>query len=384
MDFDKEKISIKKGNMQKEVTLDEAKKEFAQYLQTENLNFLLGSGCSSHRVDGQEISIPIMQGLYRSFFKEHPEFEVADHNPKELFKDSLEEMLDVMIAIRMANILVDLDSEIDKKIETVKQHILGKITNGQKCKEVLEFYKTFYLKLVQSNRKHPINVFTTNYDLYSEKALDLLGFYYNNGFSGSCIRKFNPNVYNYVYVENMNLNKDIWGRVSSFFNLYKIHGSINWVTEDGEIIEKPVDNCTAKRVLIYPTPQKDRTTLMTPYSDLMRLMRQELIKNNSVLVTIGYSFSDEHINRIILNSLSNPSFKLVVLSSGANIDRLCKLNDKRIIVINSTSKVHYFSNFVNQLMPEIEDSMQEEMSLKSGVEAVKEFLILPEDKDGEQ
>ena len=89
----------------------------------------------------------------------------------------------------------------------------------------------------------------------------------------------------------MNLNKDIWGRVSSFFNLYKIHGSINWVTEDGEIIEKPVDNCTAKRVLIYPTPQKDRTTLMTPYSDLMRLMRQELVKNNSVLVTIGYSFS---------------------------------------------------------------------------------------------
>lgn len=383
MDSNKEKIIIKKGNSQKEVILSEAKKEFAQYLQTENLNFLLGSGCSSYRVDGQEVSIPIMQGLYRSFFEEHPGFEVADHDPKDLFKDNLEEMLDAMIAIRMANILVNLDDKIDEKIKLVQQHILGKITDGQKCKEVLEFYKTFYLKLVQSNRKQPINIFTTNYDLYSEKALDLLGFYYNNGFSGSCIRKFNPNIYNYVYVENMNLNRDIWGRVSSFFNLYKIHGSINWVMEDGEVIEKPIESCTDQRVLIYPTPQKDRTTLMTPYSDLMRLMRQELVKNNSVLVTLGYSFSDDHINRIILNSLSNPSFKLVVLGSSSNIDHLCELNDKRIIVINSMSKVHYFNNFVNELMPEIEDSIREEMSLKSGAEALKRFLTL-EDKDGEQ
>ena len=170
------------------------------------------------------------------------------------------------------------------------------------------------------------------------------------------------------------------GRVSSFFNLYKIHGSINWVVENNEVFEKPVDSCVEERVLIYPTPQKDRSTLMTPYSDLMRNMQQELVKNNSVLVTLGYSFSDDHINRIILNSLSNPSFKLIVLGSGTNIKKLIELNDKRIIVINSDNKIHYFKNFVKELMPDIEESIQEEMELTDGVAAIKEFESLSEDK----
>lgn len=61
--------------------------------------------------------------------------------------------------------------------------------------------------------------------------------------------------------------------------------------------------------MIYPTPLKDRTTLMTPYSDLFRAMETALLKKNSVLITLGYSFADDHINRLILNSLAIPTFK---------------------------------------------------------------------------
>ena len=373
-------ISIYKGKNHKKCNIEETKKSFAQYLQTENLNFLIGCGCSSNIEDGKELAIPIMYGLYKSFFENNPDFVIAGVNPIDKFDSNLESMLDTMLSIKMANYLVETDEKIDEKIKAVQKHIIDNIITGQKCKSVLEFYKTFYLKLVQPSRRQPINIFTTNYDLFNEQALDSLGFYYNNGFSGSCIRKFNPNVYNYVYVENMNLHKDVWGRVSSFFNLYKIHGSINWIAESNEVFEKTVDSCTEKRVLIYPTPQKDRSTLMTPYSDLMRNMQQELIKNNSVLVTLGYSFSDDHINRIILNSLSNPSFKLIILGNGANINKLIELNDKRIIVINSENKIHYFKNFVKELMPDIEESIQEEMDLKDGVSAINEFESLSEDK----
>lgn len=349
-------------------------------MQTENLNFLIGCGCSSNVEDGKELAIPIMNGLYKSFFEGNLDFDIAGIDPKDKFDNNLESMLDTMLSIKMTNYLVKTDERIDEKIKAVQKHIVDKIINGQNCKSVLDYYKSFYLKLVQPSRRQPINIFTTNYDLFNEQALDSLGFYYNNGFSGSCIRKFNPNVYNYVYVENMNLHKDVWGRVSSFFNLYKIHGSINWVVENNEVFEKPVDSCVEERVLIYPTPQKDRSTLMTPYSDLMRNMQQELVKNNSVLVTLGYSFSDDHINRIILNSLSNPSFKLIVLGSGTNIKKLIELNDKRIIVINSDNKIHYFKNFVKELMPDIEESIQEEMELTDGVAAIKEFESLSEDK----
>ena len=70
--------------------------------------------------------------------------------------------------------------------------------------------------------------------------------------------------------------------------------------------------------MIYHTA-KDRSTLMTPYSDLFRTMENRIVQKNSVLVVLGYSFSDDHINRVILNGLSVPTFRLVVFGQGPNL-----------------------------------------------------------------
>lgn len=376
-------INVYKGKNNCKYNLDDLKKEFSQYLQCENLNFLLGSGCSSYLDEsGNQKAIPTMDGLFSNFFGQNANFEIGGVDPKDKCDNNLETMMDYMVSIRMSNNIRTVDDAIDNKIRLVQEFLRNTIIEGQKSKEVDELYKTFYLKIVQSTSKNPINIFTTNYDQFSEKALDNLGFFYNNGFSGTCLRKFNPNSYNYIFVENMNLKKDVWGKLSHYFNLYKIHGSINWVLEDEEIIEKPVELCQADRIMIYPTPQKDRSTLMTPYSDLMRNMQQIISKNNSVLVTLGYSFSDDHINRIILNSLSNPTFKLIVLGSSDNIDKLIKMNDKRIIVINSDDKIHYFNNFINSLLPDLDENAQEEINLQTGIAAIKKFLA--SDNSGEQ
>lgn len=368
-------INVYKGNVLKNCALDSFKKEFYQYLQCENLNFLLGSGCSSFIAeDGKEEAISTMAGLFYNFFKKYPDFKIAGISPEEKCDKNLETMMDYMVSIKMSNNLVSVDEDINEKIACVQEFLKESIINGQKSANVSNLYKSFYLKILQASNDNPINIFTTNYDQYNEKALDSLGFFYNNGFSGSYLRKFNPNSYNYMFVENMNLQKDVWGKLSYYFNLYKIHGSINWVLEDEEVVEKPVELCDTERIMIYPTPQKDRSTLMTPYSDLMRSMQQILSKNNSVLITLGYSFSDDHINRIILNSLSNPSFKLIVLGKSENIERLIKMNDKRIIVINSEDKIHYFANFVNALLPDFDEKTKEENNLQSGISAIKKFF----------
>lgn len=367
-------INVTKGSSSKNIELDDFKKEFSQYLQCENLNFLLGSGTSSLIVDGEEKSIPTMAGLFNRFFEQNPDFKIANVDPKDKCGFNLETMMDYMVSIKMSNHIVSVDVEIDEKIKTVKEFLKNAIISGQINETVLGYYKLMYLKLVQIKSKSAINVFTTNYDQYNEKALDTLGFYYNNGFTGTCIRKFNPNSYNYMFVENMNLQKDVWGRLSSFFNIYKLHGSINWFSEGEEILEKPIELCDAERMMIYPTPKKDRSTLMTPYSDLMRNMQQTIVKNNSVLITLGYSFSDDHINRIILNALSNPTFKLIVLGQGENIQKLIELGDKRIIVVNSPDKIHYFHNFVNNLLPDIDDLATEELNLKKGISALNSFF----------
>ena len=231
-------INVFKGKNKNEYNIDNLKKEFVQYIQCENLNFLLGSGCSSYiDENGDEKAIPTMKGLFSNFFNQNPDFKIGSVNPKNKCDNNLETMMDYMVSIKMANNLLLVDDKIEDKISTVQEFLKNSIIGGQNSVEISEIYKLFYLKIVQSSAKNPINIFTTNYDQYSEKALDNLGFFYNNGFSGTYLRKFNPNSYNYIFVENMNLQKDVWGKLSHYFNLYKIHGSINWVLEDEEIIE---------------------------------------------------------------------------------------------------------------------------------------------------
>jgi len=374
--MDTDNINFYKGKNKKNFSVDNVKKEFSQCLQVENLNFLIGSGCSSHIVDNEEKSIPTMKELAYRFFNVYPDFKVQNTVMKEqdLFINNLENMLDYMISVRNVNYIEEIDSDIDSKINTVQSFINRQIRDGMDCNEVKNIYKNFYMKILRKNRKNPINIFTTNYDLYNEKALDELGFFYNNGFTGTYERKFNPISYNYAFVENMNLNQDVWDTISNFYNLYKIHGSINWINENGTIIEKSINNIEDETVMIYPTPLKDRSTLMTPYSDLMRNMQQSLMKNNSILITLGYSFSDEHINRIILNMLAVPSFRLVILGAGESINKLSRINDSRIWIINSESKIHYFSNFVNKLLPSIQDDIKEKVAVQDKLKEIKEYI----------
>lgn len=230
------------------------------------------------------------------------------------------------------------------------------------------------MKTVARGRKNPINIFTTNYDLYNEQALDSLSFPYNNGFVGKYKRSFNPASYKYAYVEDMNLSKNIWERVPNFYNLYKLHGSISWVKSDNKIYEIDYEHIKdADTVMIYPTPLKDRTTLMTPYSDLFRSMETALLRKNSVLITLGYSFADDHINRLILNSLAIPTFKLVVFGQSDAITKLIEMDDTRIIVINSEDKIHYFHNFVEKAMPDVQADIKEQMDLPMVSDLIKVF-----------
>lgn len=305
------------------------------------------------------------------------------------------------------------------------------ILSKTKSTEVIELYKSFYQKIINKNRKNPINIFTTNYDVYNETALDRLNFLYNNGFSGTVERKFNPMLYKYMYVENMNLNKDVWEPVSYFFNLIKLHGSITWEADKNnmDIFENTnLDTLSNEmnKVMIYPSPLKDRSTLMTPYSDLFRFLENSLFLNNSTLIVIGYSFGDDHINRVIYNALANPTFRLIIFGDSDNIKKLIERNDKRITIIysenieksndnnqkekeneqnkqqseskqvqlsdeekqdnkqdskencNNTEQqpIHYFKSIVNDLLPSVNDDILEKERIDKIVKFLKENKLV--------
>jgi hypothetical protein len=65
---------------------------------------------------------------------------------------------------------------------------------------------------------------------------------------------------------------------------------------------------------VYPNAAKDVETLEYPYAELFRDAAAALCRPNTALVTYGYGFGDDHVNRVIGDMLTIPSTHLVVIS----------------------------------------------------------------------
>ena len=78
--------------------------------------------------------------------------------------------------------------------------------------------------------------------------------------------------------------------------------------------------------MIYPNPAKDVETLDYPYADLFRDFAAAICRPNAVVVTYGYGFGDDHVNRILRDMLTIPSTHLAIISydgAGGRIERFC-------------------------------------------------------------
>lgn len=215
---------------------------------------------------------------------------------------------------------------------------LSLIQKQENSKNILEKYKKFIraLNIIIAKRKHnlihrQINIFTTNYDILLELALESCKIDYNDGFSG----RFSP-TYNSDNFKKTIFKRGMFLDSSSeipYFNILKLHGSISWTTNDSqeiilrhplEIVNhlneiKPEDNNFLSKynrlIIINPSHKKFLdTVLLDIYSDLLRIYSSELEKQNSILFVCGFSFNDEHIYRITLKAANaNPTLKIFIL-----------------------------------------------------------------------
>ena len=149
------------------------------------------------------------------------------------------------------------------------------------------------------DRKVAIEIFTTNYDLLTEQALDDLEIPYFDGFVGSRRSFFDLRA-----VED-SLIPIHWSR------LWKIHGSINWYQEEiagQKKVFRTSEIRTDASHLIYPSHLKYEESRKMPYLALIDQLNRFIRKKSSFLVLSGYSFSDGHLNDAIINALkSNPT-----------------------------------------------------------------------------
>lgn len=149
---------------------------------------------------------------------------------------------------------------------------------------------------------------------------------------------------------------------------YKLHGSLSWIFCEPSInnlygIEEiPVGKEKPENELvIYPCATKKAYTLDLPYSELFRLFSSAIKRSQSVLFCIGYSFNDAHINDIICQALSIPSFTLFIVdfksSENKEIMRLKALDDPRIVIIEG--ECAKFTYFVREVLPDLYEEKDE-------------------------
>ncbi len=146
----------------------------------------------------------------------------------------------------------------------------------------------------------PLHFFTTNYDLCIEENFresprsDLT---FTDGFEYDKFSTVRWNSENFM-------NKDVC--------LYKLHGSINWKRKHDLVWKAPIHDMTNEKdnAILYPGFKGE--PIEEPFIFLHNRLRKCLMECEYCLV-IGFSFRDEFINKIFIDSLDrNKNLQILV------------------------------------------------------------------------
>lgn len=276
-------------------------------------------------------------------------------------EQGIEEQLNALITIRAYfRIMKDEDREhcVTSLIERIKNKLIVSCVNSINYKKLSQ-HESFIRKLRSMGVLPKTQIFTTNYDLTFEYTMDSLGIEYTDGFSGFVNRRFNTRT----------LIAD--GRPS----LIKLHGSVNWIVEDKSLIKEiqPKFNDGTLVIdgsapfLIYPTADKLYETYLTPYSQLLRHMLDEMETGANVVLVIGYKYGDEHVNDVLFKALDNTKNVFYFFIHG-NSEK-CEFIRKTITPLESSmaninilsgSIIPSFDVFVNRILSGSAEMTEEE------------------------
>lgn len=369
--------------------LHDLRSKIKKYLEIDNVSILAGAGTSFHL--GAPIIRTIPEELKTSLEKDIEHFFDSKANP------SFEDLFNCLQAERF---LLEQKNE-DSSYLFSRQHVMQKwlfdncntektvLSNLYEKDERLQEDRYYYHELfIKKLLQRPINLkranlFTTNYDMAFDYALDKLGVFYINGFLGVHDRVFHPEIYDFdLYYPGQSVSGKVH-RAEKVLRYYKLHGSLSWISDNpsrnntygikeislhDSFDSSVYDN---KQLMVYPCSSKKSFTLDLPYSELFRQFASAINQPQSVLICLGYSFNDEHINDLIYHALTNPSFTLIIVNYNKNgkegeILRLDQLGDSRIIVINpADGDCSTFVGFVKNVMPDLYEEDEDEIITKT-------------------
>lgn len=365
-------------------------KELTYYIQSANINFLIGSGASRPylaTLGSIEKLLTRLNDDMTSHFE--AKYKIAEASIYKAFYDSV----------------------------IAPNRFFGYGSDYRETKSNYQNYLIIWNNLL--NKRHSrilnkqLNIFTTNVDLMIEDSASGIGIELNDGFRGS----INP-----IYDE-ANFMKSIMQTSIHFqhtseipvFNLLKIHGSINWSNRDNHIVHERFWYCSVddeiqklgddrfvnlfnigsdgrktektyeqiikgaeelallyeaseydafitaykKFIIVNPTKRKFAETVLDyHFYELMRLYSNALEKENSVLFVVGFSFTDEHIATLTRRSAeNNPTLKVIIFAycdeeeesfkKNIGIDSTCVNNNILIITPTKIKELNVDEEYKN-------------------------------------
>lgn len=250
-----------------------------------------------------------------------------------------------------------LKKEIQKlKIETVQMlnnfstNILKSekdiiLTEEEKLEEAFGCLISFLMSFAsRSGIRDRLQIFTTNYDRLIEAGAEMAGLHLLDRFVGTLSPIFRSSRLNIDVHYNPPGIRGEPRYLEGVVRFTKLHGSLNWIdcgdkirrvglpfgaiSIDPYLSTAGLNNINYDSLMIYPNEAKDRETAEYPYVELFRDFASSICRPNNTLVTYGYGFGDEHINRVIEDMLTIPSTHLVVISHSDPIGRIMQTYKK--------------------------------------------------------
>ena len=218
-------------------------------------------------------------------------------------------------------------------------------------------HEAFLLRLTSRPTRLPrFKVFTTNYDLCFEQAASRIKAVVVDGFTHSNPQEFDGACFSYDVVLRRDA-REVPEFIPNVFQLYKLHGSVDWKDDDGRITK----GRGTRPVMIYPRDSKYQLSYSQPFLEMMARFQEALRTPNTGIIISGFGFNDDHLAQPIISAIrSNSSLRVVIVDPGLKapatgkqgskhlkfVEGLVAAGDKRIALVNGT-----FENLAS-MMPE--------------------------------
>jgi hypothetical protein len=305
------------------------------------IGFLFGAGSSLSQKSDKSLTVPAIgkmtSEIVEDIEKIEPKYKIAlDEIKEELGEkyfniETILSNLELKVSIIGKSKLngleklefISLITEVKKSVrKKVSVHLDGenKIVNKDIVSELVQ--TDFANWIGQAERKYPIEIFTTNYDFLFELGLEHKEIPYYDGFCGSLRAFYNPeSVEDFSFLTNQT-------------KLWKIHGSLGWHFDEdtGKILRVSPDDYD---ILIYPSTLKYKESKKQPYESLLDRLSNFLRQDDTILITCGYSWGDEHINSRIISALKTNTTSHVIGLIFDKYDRIDIHSDVAKIGLNN-------------------------------------------------